>query len=192
MTSVRTVGGTQGTDCAQWQGSQERPAQLLNRLVPLPGGQGRVAAALAALGVRDLAGTLVVYRSRVTALCWVRDEDRSGGSPRSSAPGWASAAGCRPGGREGLRAPVQPQPAVCHEPGGQRDVSCLVCSGRFADGARHCAIPRSAVSLRQSLASSSVAVRPACAVRRRKSASSSSSASPYSAQIWSIEVFIPE
>ena len=47
-------------------------------------------------------------------------------------------------------------------------------------------------SLPQSLASSSVAVRPACAVRRRKSASSWSSASPYSAQIWSIEVFIPE
>jgi hypothetical protein len=46
--------------------------------------------------------------------------------------------------------------------------------------------------LPQSLASSSVAVCPACAVLRRKSASSWSSASPYSAQIWSIEVFIPE
>jgi hypothetical protein len=50
----------------------------------------------------------------------------------------------------------------------------------------------SRVPLPQSLASSSVAVRPACVVRRRKSASSWSSASPYSAQIWSIEVFIPE
>src|ERR1017187_9609220 len=50
----------------------------------------------------------------------------------------------------------------------------------------------SRVPLPQSRASSSVAVRPACAVRRRKSASSWSSASPYSAQIWSIEVFIPE
>jgi hypothetical protein len=53
-------------------------------------------------------------------------------------------------------------------------------------------ISTAAVCSPQSLASSSVAVRPACAVRRRKSASSWSSASPYSAQIWSIEVFIPE
>ncbi len=39
---------------------------------------------------------------------------------------------------------VRPQPAVCHEPGGQRDVFCFGLLGRFADGARHCAIPRSA------------------------------------------------
>ena len=39
---------------------------------------------------------------------------------------------------------VRPQPAVCHEPGGQRDVFCFGLLGRFADGACHCAIPRSA------------------------------------------------
>jgi hypothetical protein len=44
----------------------------------------------------------------------------------------------------------------------------------------------------QSAPSSSVALRPAFAVRRRKSAITSSSASPYPAQIWSIEMFIPE
>ena len=68
--------------------------------------------------------------------------------------------------------------------------------GQLADEGHRYAIQHVAVefpfSLPQSLASSSVAVRPACAVRRRKSASSWSSASPYSAQIWSIEVFIPE
>src|ERR687889_102895 len=44
----------------------------------------------------------------------------------------------------------------------------------------------------QSPASSSVARPPAFAVRRRKSASSSSSVSPYPAQISSMEAFIPE
>ena len=44
----------------------------------------------------------------------------------------------------------------------------------------------------QSPASSSVARPPALAVRRRKSASTSSSVSPYPAQISSIEAFIPE
>jgi hypothetical protein len=44
----------------------------------------------------------------------------------------------------------------------------------------------------QPAVSSSVALRPAVAMRRRKSASISSSASPYSAQIWSMEAFIPE
>ena len=62
------------------------------------------------------------------------------------------------------------QATVCRSTGGRGDPCCLP----------------------QSPASSSVAVRPACAVRRRKSARSWSSASLYSAQIWSIEVFIPE
>jgi hypothetical protein len=88
-----------------------------------------------------------------------------------------------------------PQPAVCHEPGGWRGVFSFCLPGRFGGGARRRALPRVAgeipCSLPQSLASSSVAVRPAYAVRERKSASSWSSASPYSAQIWSIEVVIP-
>ena len=99
---------------------------------------------------------------------------------------------CPVSGSSGQR----PQPAVWHLPGGPRDVFSVGLPRQFADEAHHCAIPRSAgeipCPLPQSLASSSVAVRPACAVRRRKSASSWSSASPYSAQIWSIEVFIPE
>jgi hypothetical protein len=45
--------------------------------------------------------------------------------------------------------------------------------------------------LPQSLASSSVASRPALVARCRKSARRSSSVSSYPAQIWSIEAFIP-
>jgi len=101
-----------------------------------------------------------------------------------------------PADNSARRPSTGPLPAVWHQPGGPRDVFSFGLLGPFADEAHRCAIPRSAgeipCPLPQSLASSSVAVRPACVVRRRKSASSWSSASPYPAQIWSIEVFIPE